>query len=73
MKSATMWMLVGWVVAAIAGGCSDDPNLSICEGGACERQEQCAIECEDVCGDPDFGSFECVEERCQCQCFFGCR
>ena len=54
-------------------GCGEDPDLVVCEGGACERQEQCEIECEDVCGDPDFLSYQCVDGSCECQCFFGCR
>lgn len=58
---------------ALSVGCNDDPNLVVCEGGACERQEQCEIDCEDVCGDPDFLSFECIEGYCVCECFFGCR
>lgn len=72
MKNPLPALLV--ILASVSWlGCSDEPELVICEGGACERQEQCEIECEDVCGDPDFGSFRCIEGNCECQCFFGCR
>lgn len=72
MKRTGRWMFL--ILCSISwSGCSEDPNPVTCEGGACERQEQCLPECEDVCGDPDFGSYECVEERCLCECFFGCR
>ncbi len=72
MKTATLWMLLvlGGLVAV---GCSEaDANLETCEGGACETQEDCEMECEDVCGDPDFESFNCVDMTCRCVCFFGC-
>lgn len=71
MKSSLAWMLLV-LSGALWLGCSDDPNLVTCEGGACEAQEDCVMECEDVCGDPDFLSYRCVEGYCQCQCFFGC-
>jgi len=61
------------LLAGMWFGCDDDPDLTLCEGGACDRQEQCEIECEDVCGDPDFLTYECVDGNCECQCFFGCR
>ncbi len=63
------------ILASVSStGCSDeDPELVLCEGGACVRQEDCEPECEDVCGDPDFLSYECIEGYCQCQCFFGCQ
>jgi len=71
MKSFTLWVAV--VLAGFCFGCNDTPDLTLCEGGACETQEQCEVECEDVCGDPDFLSFSCVEGFCECQCFYGCR
>lgn len=71
MKRYTLWFMV--LLAGISFGCNDTPDLTVCEGGACEQQEQCKIECEDVCGDPDFLSFQCVEGFCECQCFYGCR
>lgn len=71
MKNALSWMFV--VGCLFWAGCGEDPNLVNCEGGECDTQQQCVTECEDVCGDPDYGSYDCIEGRCICQCFFGCR
>lgn len=72
MKRFTPWVFV--LVSVLSLGCSeDDPELTVCEGGPCERQEDCEAECEGVCGSPDFLSFQCIEDACQCECFFGCQ
>jgi hypothetical protein len=54
-------------------GCSDETDLVVCEGGACETQQECVRECEDVCGDPDYGPYDCIDGNCECLCFFGCK
>jgi len=71
MRRALPWMLLT-VCSVLWLGCSDEPNMVVCEGGACETQQDCVLECEDVCGDPDYGPYDCVDLKCECQCFFGC-
>lgn len=71
-----MRTLLAWIFVMTVGmsslGCGETPNLQDCEGAACDVQEDCVMQCEDICEDPDFGSFDCVENICVCQCFFGC-
>jgi len=72
-----MQRVVPWMLLIVSGvlwlGCNDDPDMVVCEGGACETQDQCVLECEDVCGDPDYGRYDCIDGNCECQCFFGCQ
>ncbi|MGB5812769.1 MAG: hypothetical protein WBG86_19700 [Polyangiales bacterium] len=72
-----MRTLLAWIFAMLVGiaslGCNDTADLEDCVAGACETQEDCVMQCENVCGDPDFGNFNCVENTCICQCFFGCQ
>lgn len=71
MRTFTLWL--GVLLASFCFGCNDNPDLTTCPGGACETQEECEMDCEDVCGSPDFLSFRCVNDACQCECFFGCQ
>ena len=73
MRNFTLGVVVSLFGLCVVGCNNADPDLTLCEGGACEKQEQCEIECEGVCGSPDFLSFDCVEDACQCECFFGCQ
>jgi len=72
MRRVLPWMLLT-VCSMLWFGCSDETDMVVCEGGACETQQECVRECEDVCGDPDYGPYDCIDGNCECQCFFGCR
>jgi hypothetical protein len=50
---------------------SEESELALCPGGPCEVPAECMQACEGVC-QGSVGSFDCVEEECICECFFGC-
>lgn len=75
MRKLHPWsfVLLGVLLVVGCGEQSDEQVIpEECPGGPCETPRECEKACEGVCQDRDFGSFDCIEEQCICECFYGC-